>query len=1036
VQRKALLVALFWTFAICVSAQLTVDNSVDATTAIEDILLGEGVTAFGITSTGDGNQIGSFNGINSNLGLDGGVILATGDVGVAPGPNNSGSSSLGGGNSGASDPDIVLLNPSNSFNDCVVLEFDFVATGDSVKFNYVFASEEYPEFANSSYNDTFGFFLSGAGISGPYSNNAVNIAQIPGTSTAVSINNLNNGTTGTGGPCEYCEFYIHNGTGGSAPQNTDNTVIQYDGFTTVMTAESQVQCGETYHIKIAIADAGDTGYDSAVFLEAGSFTSNQIEVDLQIVDISANDSTLFEGCGSANILFTRPPGSSLEQTFLIQVTGTGTNGLDFTFLPDSMTFPAGVDQIIFPFETFEDGITEGMETVQISFTNFLLCGALDDSQTYSFYIAEATPLVLSYDEPTIDCGETVILNVTVEGGYGYYDAEWGDGTEGFSLEVSPGGTDTFLITVSDTCSVIPVAEEVMVTIPDYPELELNIGSDLELNCLDNLQISSVAAGGFGAYEYSWTVNGVQVSTDVNLDYLTDDEGTAVLTITDACGETTSETVNYEFPPVVVNVDLGSDIAATCIEFTDLSALVSGGIGAYSYSWQVDGLEVSTATTYSLQTDVQETIELIVTDQCENEGEDEVVISIPQLSVFVDLGQDLEVNCLDLTNLTGDISGGVGGFTYTWYVDGDQVAETPNYQIQVDGTTEVVLVSTDACGNQSEDILVLTTPPVPISVDLGGDLVVICIDTTYLSPIVSGGVGDYTYYWEMEGIAMGENDWVNVQTESDAQITVIVEDACGNIAGDEIQFTVPPLPISITFDPDSILCAGESRNVIAFAEGGQGNLTYYWAPVDSYGHAIIVEPMQNTTYTVFVNDQCGNTAQASTVVNVELVIADYDFDYVGDWVIEIFNNSTGAVQYAWDLDNGEWTDEENPTLSYFDNEAHDVILYSIGELGCVDSILHTFYPMMDLFIPNAFTPNNDGINDYFQAYGHEIFTFEIWIYNRWGEMVYHSNDINESWTGSHIGGDYYVPDGQYGYFAKAVGVRQDAIEKTGSITVYR
>jgi gliding motility-associated-like protein len=1036
VQHKALLMAFFWTFMLSAGAQLTVDNTITTNVAVEDILLGEGVTAFGITSTGDGDQIGSFDGINSNLGLAGGIILGTGDVSIAAGPNNSGSSAAGPGNFGVSDPDIILLNPSNDFNDCVVLEFDFVATGDSVKFNYVFASEEYPEFANSAFNDTFGFFLSGAGISGPYSNNATNIAQIPGTTTAVSINNLNNGANGTGGPCEYCEFYIHNGDGFSAPQNTDNTVIQYDGFTTVLTAESQVQCGETYHIKIAIADAGDTGYDSAVFLEAGSFTSNPIEIDLQIVDISQNDSTLYEGCGSANIVFSRPPGSSLEQTFLIDVSGTGTNGVDFTFLPDSMTFPAGVDEIIFPFETFEDGITEGMENVQVSFTNFSLCGVLDDSQTYSFYIAEAEPLVLTYDEPIIDCGESVILNVSVEGGYGYYNAEWEDGTEGYTLEVSPNGTETFMITVSDTCSVLPVQEEVIVTIPDYPDLELNIGNDLELNCLDNLQISSIADGGFGAYEYSWTVNGAEVSIDVNLDYLTDDEGIAVLTITDQCGETASESVNFAFPAVTVNVDLGSDIAASCIEFTDLSAIVSGGIGAYGYSWQLDGVEVGTNPTYTIQTDVQETIELIVTDQCENEGEDEVVISIPQLSVFVDLGQDLEVNCLDLTNLTADVNGGVGGFTYTWFVDGDQVAETPNYQIQVTGITEVILVSTDACGNTSEDILVLTTPPVPVSVDLGGDQIVICVDTTYLQPIVSGGVGAYTYYWEMNGLMLGENDWVNVVTSSDAQITVIVEDECGNIAGDEIFFTIPPLPISINFDPDSVLCAGESRNVAAFAEGGQGALTYYWSPSDSYGSTIIVEPEVNTTYTVYINDQCGNSSQASTTVNVETVIADYDFDYVGDWGIDIYNNSTGAVEYEWDLGNGEWTDIENPSLSYFDNETHEVILYSIGELGCVDSIRYTFYPMMDLFIPNAFTPNNDGINDYFQAYGHEIFTFEIWIYNRWGEMVYHSNDINESWTGSHIGGGYFVPDGQYGYYAKAVGVRQDAIEKTGSITVYR
>jgi len=101
--------------------------------------------------------------------------------------------SIGGTFDPGSDVDLDILNPNSAgdFNDIAVLEFDFVALGDSVWFDYVFASDEYPEFSGSSFNDTFGFFMSGPGINGPYSDNSENLAVIPGTDVGVTINNVN-----------------------------------------------------------------------------------------------------------------------------------------------------------------------------------------------------------------------------------------------------------------------------------------------------------------------------------------------------------------------------------------------------------------------------------------------------------------------------------------------------------------------------------------------------------------------------------------------------------------------------------------------------------------------------------------------------------------------------------------------------------------------------------------------------------------------------------------------------------------------------
>ena len=115
------------------------------------------------------------------------------------------------------DPDLDQLSTFNT-NDAAVLEFDFIPTGDSLSFNYSFGSDEYNEYVCGSVNDAFGFFLSGPGINGAYSNNAINLAIIPETDgTPVTINSVNNGSVGSAGIASNCTQVD--------PNWTENTAI-------------------------------------------------------------------------------------------------------------------------------------------------------------------------------------------------------------------------------------------------------------------------------------------------------------------------------------------------------------------------------------------------------------------------------------------------------------------------------------------------------------------------------------------------------------------------------------------------------------------------------------------------------------------------------------------------------------------------------------------------------------------------------------------------------------------------------------------
>jgi hypothetical protein len=243
IKMKSLMIAL--TAAMPLSAQALVVTTNNNATALANALGGSGITISNAALTSSAaTQQGTFTS-GGNIGIGSGVILTSGNANDAVGPNKASGTSTELG--GAGDADLDALIPGFSTNDANVLSFDFTTTTGDLFFSYVFASEEYNEWVGSAFNDVFGFFVNGT-----------NIALIPGTKTAVSINNVNNGANSA--------YYRDNTTVLNGLFDTE-----YDGLTTVLVASVLNLGAGTHTMKIAIADAGDQQLDSAVFLKAGSF---------------------------------------------------------------------------------------------------------------------------------------------------------------------------------------------------------------------------------------------------------------------------------------------------------------------------------------------------------------------------------------------------------------------------------------------------------------------------------------------------------------------------------------------------------------------------------------------------------------------------------------------------------------------------------------------------------------------------------------------------------------------------------------------
>jgi hypothetical protein len=238
---------------LCLTVQtalgLTVTSTSDADT-LANTILGSGITLNSASYSGAAAATGTFTGgTASGLGIDTGIILTSGDAQLAVGPNNAGSAGFANGLAGS-----ALLNqlvPGYTTYDAAILTLNFTtATDGGLYFNYVFGSEEYNEWVGSSYNDVFGFFLDGSAV-------ANNIALIPGTSTPVAINNVNNGLNSA--------YYR---------DNTDGHLnLQYDGLTTVLQASFANLSAGSHTIQLAIADSGDNILDSGVFIQGSTFST-------------------------------------------------------------------------------------------------------------------------------------------------------------------------------------------------------------------------------------------------------------------------------------------------------------------------------------------------------------------------------------------------------------------------------------------------------------------------------------------------------------------------------------------------------------------------------------------------------------------------------------------------------------------------------------------------------------------------------------------------------------------------------------------
>lgn len=1010
---------------IVANAQLTVNGSLTPAQLVQNVLLGPGVTVSNITYTGNSSSRGSFNGISSNIGFSSGVLLTCGNITNAIGPNNDEGASDGNGLPG--DPDLdIIMSPTTS-EDATILEFDFVPLSDTIKFRYVFGSEEYMEYVSSTpggINDGFGFFISGPGISGPFSNNAENIAIIPGTSLPVTMFNLNLNNNSS--------YYFDNGCGGCFFGGTapDGQTVQYDGFTVPLTAISPVQCGQTYHIKIAIGDGGDDILDSGVFLEAESFSSPGVSIIPQISYGGQNDSTLYEGCGNACILFVRGGTLTGSDTVNLAISGTAVNGTDYydasagpgNPFPNQIIFLPGQDTVSFCINSDPDITPEGIESIILTVPAHSVGTCIQPAVSTSIYINEYSPLMVTMSNDTTLCNSvspiTLLANVT--GGVQPYTYSWTNGAAPvFNPTVNPLVNTTYVVTVSDACNgtpdpTPPITDSVSVSLISIPVITSNVSyggtndSAFFEGCGQACIYFVRTLGVNQAATYPLTIggtaqNGVDYSpalpATITFAPGQDSVSFCIQAGVDGSGETPETIILSLDTSGVCNLQSGNTLYivepdplfVTVFDTTlcntsgpvTLMALASGGVQPYTYSWTNGAAPVANP---SVSPSSSSTYIVTVNDAC---------VGTPDPTpAAVDAAL---VSVITIPDITATVSY-TGSSTPVFYEGCGQACV---YFVRTLGVSDPVTYTLNISGTAQNGVDYSPALPVLLSFAAGQDSLEYCIQAT------ADGTGETP-----------ESILLSIDT---------VFGSCSLSASTNLSIT-EVTPIVLTTVGDTVFnCVAGPADLVANVTGGLQPYTYTWSNGAGSVSSQTVTPSSSTTYIVTVSDECSGTNDPSPDVsdNIDVVVnipppltitASEDVTVCPADVVNLTSTANGGAlpySYLWTYSGAD--SASTPAAANTSVTASSTTLFTItvtDDCGNTqaDQVTVNVEQSCLLNIPNIISPDNMGpaLNETFYIANLDRFPpSTLLIYNRFGNKIYESSNYMNNWSGDkYSDGTYY------------------------------
>lgn len=950
------------TFNVCIGTvppPITTSTTLYTNTQlVTDVLLNSTCATVSNITWSTGSNFGSVNGIGyfnqngSSFPFGDGVILSTGDVSRAPGPNTEG---LSDGNAAwGGDAQLFTYIQGlgidtglTSYNNATKLEFDFVPIINNISFDFIFASEEYGTF-QCTFSDAFAFFLTNntTGVT-------TNLAVLPSTTIPISVvtirDQLFNNGCASANPQYFGDFY---GVGGVDPAGAPH---DFNGDTVSLTASSPVTPGTSYHIKLVIADRNDSLFDSAVFLKAGSFNIGNVNLGNDFLE--SNNTALCDGA-----------------TYTIQ------SGLN----PALFTFTWTLNGVLIPNQTGPNlTVTqEGVYGITATYLN-TTCSATD-SITIEFYdaVASGTPNTMSF------CSST---------GFGQFTLSQNNASALGTLSPTAFSV-VYYATLADATAEVNALPNVYTNTTQFLQTIYVRVENILTGCFTikpfNLVVQdltplftitpnfSICAGTSGTITvtptnynnsdaiYTWTLDGNPFPGNTNQITVTQGGVYGVTVNHFGCINTGQTTVIVTPVPTP---DAPSNVIA-CGSYI-LPALTVG-----NYFSQTNGQSPITNLTLTSSQTVYVFAQSGTTPNCTAENSFQVTINPVVTPTFTPIG----TICINSGSPTLPTTSN-NGITGTWNpptinsgVAGPVTATfTPDQQFCASTTTMTVTVAplTVATFTQIPSICQGQTPPALPGTSgngISGSWTPAAIDNS------TPGTAIYTFTPSSGQCAAGTIMSITVHP-----MPVVNPVGTVNVCD---TYTLPGLSVGNYFSqpngvgPITNLTLTSSQTVYIFAQSGTvPNCT------DEESFLVTITPSPQFT----IEGGCDGSAYLLEVANA--------------------NFNTDTASYNWSGP-GNFTNG-GPSIVVTTPGIYTVIVnVSNGGDGCTTT--HTFEADdISCLIPQGISPNGDGLNDTLDLSGFNV--SKLSIFNRYGKTVYSKTEYTNEWGGQSDSGNE-LPDGTY-YF---------------------
>lgn len=964
------------------------------------------------------NAYGTFvAGDQTDLGLERGLLLTTGDINIAPGPNTIVDAGVENVAPGDDDLDYLsqIQGEGSLSGDACIVELDVFAATNELTFEYIFASEEYPEFVNTEFNDIFAFFISGPGIVGdPNIGNQQNIAVLPGTNTPVQINSVSH--------LENWQYFRNNELGRSLEY--DGMIADFLGVKKSLTARAQVEPCQTYHLKLAIADRRDYDYDSGVFISelrggAPSFrVAYQSGIDFLIEECTNISDTLYVGLNS-------PLTDTIS--YEVRIGGTASPGEDYTLdIPSTITFLPGQTSLGFPISALTDGVEEGPEYIELSLTNNFGCGEVIYT-TITIDLRDKLEVEIQATGDTLVHCQDSTLQLQAGGAADYFWIPAGifDNPEDAEQSFTP-LTSGWISVEGQVGNFCRDQDSVYINLLN---VELNIealdptaicrGDSVRLNAVNNINNANL----------QWTPK-LSVSNDTAaLTIAKPQEDTEYIARVSTAGCMITDTLLIEVDNFAIPT-LRNDTTICQNSTVDLvvSPFDTTGLDV-RYSWTpATGLDDPTSATPRARPEVTTTYTLFA--ESKNGGcEASTSVQIEVIPADVEIQQpDTTYLCIgDALTLTTLTTTGNSDNLH-WTASDGSLDQMDVGMVMVQPRRTTTYYTTFAVGIcEVYDSVRVQVDSLPLALGISPDVEkeFYCQGETL---VLSSPIYDPAFYPDLTnrwlfgpGYETGDSLYNMVVSLQDTFLyqRITTNNACIDTQSILIPVLAPP---NLEVIPsDTTVCAGESVQLQAIYTG-DGALSWSAFPglsCTDCPNPVVTPPLGSSSIDLSVQEQDCEITVSTTFTTIEppnvlLTINSEPGDtiYVGEpYTLTALADGLLLEEYSWMIGDEIIVTSENtyngiaPALMAGETSGSlSVSLMAMTPEGCfLEASINLVVLQGDVRIPNSFTPNGDGVNDIFRIYYNTptLTVSQFTVYNRWGKTIFQSTD-NQGWDGNYQG----------------------------------